>query len=451
MVVFGQGTRKAIAAIVLAFLIVGGALFGFILLGVGIPDSGKLHVVASFYPLAYFSSQIGGDRVNVYTLIPDNVEPHSFEPTPVDLLVVSKAEVLVFNGEGFEPWIQDFISAASNPSLIQVDTSKNVELLPSDAVKAPYEAATRLLITGPSSSLTASTLSDSSITIPFSSMVVNVTLADVPGGRGGHFKVSVSESADYRFFITRNSSFSIFDNGSEVTPELVLGPLTWYEQFAASGFYELDAGTTYTVSFFPSAINETRFVMYQAPLGQEVGPGHEHGIADPHFWIDPLAAKVQVDNILSAFIEADPGNSTYYQINAAGLNSRLDALNSDFMTGLANRTKSDIVATHEGFNYMATRYHFEAHGAIGISGDQPPTPQDMIRLTDLVNQLQLHYVFSEPVFSDGVIETIAEETDTQVLVLDGVHSRSGVHADMDYFEIMRANLESLMIGLEVAH
>ena len=47
MVRFGQGTRKVIAAIALAFLIVGGALFGFILLGVGIPDSGKLQVVAA--------------------------------------------------------------------------------------------------------------------------------------------------------------------------------------------------------------------------------------------------------------------------------------------------------------------------------------------------------------------------------------------------------------------
>jgi zinc transport system substrate-binding protein len=98
---------------------------------------------------------------------------------------------------------------------------------------------------------------------------------------------------------------------------------------------------------------------------------------------------------------------------------------------------------------MAARYHFEAYGAIGISGDQQPTPQDMIRLTNLVNNLQLHYVFSEPVFSDAVIETISRETGTQLLVLDGVHGRSGVHAGMDYFEIMRANLENLIIGLEV--
>ena len=444
----GQGTRKAIAAITLVVLILGGTVFGFILLGVASPNSNKMQIVASFYPLFYFSSQIGGDRVDVHTLIPDNVEPHSFEPTPVDLIMVSKAKILVYNGEGFEPWISSFISAVDNPSLIQVDTSKHVDLLPSDTVKVPFEAAIKMLTIGPSANLTAAILATSAPTIPFSSTVLNVTLADVPGGWGGFFNISVSESADYRFFVTQNISFSIhYSNGTMVTPELVFGPLTWYPEFAASKFFELGAGITYTVSFSPSTVSEVKFVAVKAPLDQ--GAEHVHGVADPHFWIDPITAKSQVDLILSAFMAADPVNATYYQDNAANLNSRLDQLNNDFVTGLANRTKNAVITTHEGFNYMAARYHFEAYGAIGISGDQQPTPQDLIRLTDLVDQLQLHYVFSEPVFSDAVITTISEETGTQVLVLDGVHGRSGVHAGMDYFEIMRANLENLIIGLEV--
>ena len=444
----GQETRKVIAAVILVVLIVGGAIFGFILLGVGSPNSNKMQVVASFYPLYYFSSQIGGDRVDVHTLIPDNVEPHSFEPTPVDLVMVSKAKIFVYNGEGFEPWISSFISASDNPSLIQVDTSKNIDLLPSDTVKVPFEAATKILTIGPNASLTATTLATSATTIPFSNSVLNVTLADVPGGWGGYFKISVSESADYRFFVIQNTSFSVhYSNGTSVTPELVFGPLTWYPEFAASKFFELGAGVTYTVSFSPSTINEVKFVAVQAPLDQ--GAEHVHGVVDPHFWIDPVTAKSQVNNILSAFITADPLNATYYQDNAANLNSRLDVLNNEFATGLANRTKNAIITTHEGFNYLAARYHFEAYGAIGISGDQQPTPQDMIRLANLVDQLQLHYVFSEPVFSDAVIETVAAETGTQVLVLDGVHGRSGVHAGMDYFEIMRANLENLIMGLEV--
>jgi zinc transport system substrate-binding protein len=156
MVEFSKGVRKAVATLILVALLVGGAVLGFVLLGVGSPTSDKMQVVASFYPLYYFSSQIGGERADVHSLIPDNVEPHSFEPTPVDLMIVSKARILVYNGEGFEPWMTNFISAANNPSLIRVDTSKSVELLPSDTVKVPYEAAAKMLTGGPNSSLAAS-------------------------------------------------------------------------------------------------------------------------------------------------------------------------------------------------------------------------------------------------------------------------------------------------------
>jgi hypothetical protein len=257
---FEQGTRKAIAAMILVALMLGGTIFGFILLGVTIPNSNKMQVVASFYPLYYFSSQIGGDRVDVHTLIPDNVEPHSFEPTPVDLMMVSKAKIIVYNGEGFEPWISSFISAVDNPSLIQVDTSKNIDLLPSDTIRVPFETATQMLTIGPSANLTANILATSATTIPFISTVLNVTLADVPGGWGGYFNISISESADYGFFITQNVSFSIhYSNGTLVTPELVFGPLTWYPEFAASKFLELGAGVTYTISFSPSTINEVKF------------------------------------------------------------------------------------------------------------------------------------------------------------------------------------------------
>ncbi len=125
----------------------------------------------------------------------------------------------------------------------------------------------------------------------------------------------------------------------------------------------------------------------------DTSQGIEVGTNDPHFWLDPLTAKMQVDNIAKAFIGADPENATYYQANAVDLKSRLDELDKDFRTGLESRTKNDIVTTHEGFNYLAKRYGFEAHAAIGISGDEQPSAQDMIRLTDLIIDLDMNYVF----------------------------------------------------------
>ena len=120
------------------------------------------------------------------------------------------------------------------------------------------------------------------------------------------------------------------------------------------------------------------------------------------------------------------------------------------MDGLAGRTKDAIITTHEGFNYLAERYGFEAHSATGISADSQPSAQDLAGLVDMVNTLGLHYVYSEPIYSDAVMGTVAAETGTTVLVLDGVHGRSGIHANMDYFQIMYANLEALRMGLEVS-
>ncbi len=304
-----SGFNRTVAAMLVVALIIGGSAAAFVLFVPQFENSGKLQVVASFYPLYFFSSEVGGERVEVHTLIPDNVEPHSWEPTPSDLIEVSEARIIVYNGQGFEPWIDSFLSAVDNPDLIQVDTSVGIP--------------------------------------PISSQDL------------------------------------------------------------------------------------------------------EHTGTDPHFWLDPLSAKIQVQNILAAFNQADPENASYYTNNADILMQRLDQLNHDYANGLANRTKNAIVTTHEGFNYMAKRYGFEAYAAVGISADQQPSPQDMARLTDLVNNLGLHYVFSEPVYLDAVMEMIADETGVKVLVLDGVHGRAGIHAHMDYFQIMYANLDNLKIGLEV--
>jgi zinc transport system substrate-binding protein len=184
--------------------------------------------------------------------------------------------------------------------------------------------------------------------------------------------------------------------------------------------------------------------------GSEAHPEeeHDHGGSDPHFWLDPLAAKVQVDNILEGFSKADPGNKGYYVSNAGSLKDRLDDLDHEFASGLENRTKDDIITTHEGFNHLAGRYGFHAHAAVGISGDEQPSVQDLSDLVKEIDDLGLGYVFVEPTFSDQYMEAISDETGATLLVLDGLHGRTGVHSGMDYFQIMRENLRNLRIGLE---
>ena len=94
------------------------------------PSSSKLKVLATFYPLYDFAQNVGGDKVDVSILVPETVDVHDFEPTPSSIATVASADVLIYNGAGLEPWIQEIISASGNTDLIKIDTSQGIQLLP---------------------------------------------------------------------------------------------------------------------------------------------------------------------------------------------------------------------------------------------------------------------------------------------------------------------------------
>ena len=280
-------------------------------------SDGRMRVMATFYPLYYFASEIGGNRTHVDSLIPFNSEPHSWEPAPSDIVRADKARVFVYNGAGIEPWVEKLLGALQNRNSMKVvDSSKGIPTLKGDA-----------------------------------------------------------------------------DN--------------------------------------PSAIN-------------------------PHFWVDPVLAKRQVDNILAGFEAADPPNAAYYAQRADELKTRLDALDTEFREGLRNRTKDTIVTTHEGFDYMAARYNFTADSVLGISPNQEPSAQKIVEIVNVVEDHGLDVVFGEPVYNDKFMRTIADEVshrtgrNVRVLILDGIHGRAGPHASMDYFQILQDNLKNLRIGLGAA-
>ncbi len=65
-----------------------------------------LNVVASIYPMQYFAERIGGDRVDVTTIVRPGVEAHSFELTAGDLLTIAEADVIAMNGLSLLPWLE---------------------------------------------------------------------------------------------------------------------------------------------------------------------------------------------------------------------------------------------------------------------------------------------------------------------------------------------------------
>jgi len=95
-------------------------------------EDGRTSVVATFYPLAYLAESIGGDRVSVRTMIPQNTEVHSWEPSTTDMVEADMADVVIYNGAGLEPWFEEeILPALDAEGKLIVDTTEGLDLISS--------------------------------------------------------------------------------------------------------------------------------------------------------------------------------------------------------------------------------------------------------------------------------------------------------------------------------
>jgi zinc/manganese transport system substrate-binding protein len=84
-----------------------------------------LNVVTSFSILENLVQEIGGDRVEIVNLVGRNADAHIYQPKPSDAVAISKAELVIVNGLGFEGWIS---------RLMDNNGYKNSRLVASDGV-----------------------------------------------------------------------------------------------------------------------------------------------------------------------------------------------------------------------------------------------------------------------------------------------------------------------------
>lgn len=70
-------------------------------------------VVASFSILGDLVQVVGGQRVQVTTLVGPDADAHSFEPKPADARAILKARLFVTNGLNFEPWADKLAKSAA--------------------------------------------------------------------------------------------------------------------------------------------------------------------------------------------------------------------------------------------------------------------------------------------------------------------------------------------------
>jgi len=98
----------------------------------------KLNIIVSIYPLKEFTEKIGGDKVEVTCLVPENMEPHDYEPKAKDFGELMKSNVFVYNGLGMETWVDKVNEVIKDKNVVIVDSSTGVEVRKEEEAVDPH-------------------------------------------------------------------------------------------------------------------------------------------------------------------------------------------------------------------------------------------------------------------------------------------------------------------------
>ncbi|RPJ11864.1 MAG: zinc ABC transporter substrate-binding protein, partial [Desulfobacteraceae bacterium] len=88
----------------------------------------KIPVAASIFPVADMVKQVGGDYVEVFSVIPPGASPHTYEPKPSVLKNISSAKIFFMIGAGLEYWNEKFFKSAGGGTL-RIVLSDGVDLI----------------------------------------------------------------------------------------------------------------------------------------------------------------------------------------------------------------------------------------------------------------------------------------------------------------------------------
>ena len=98
-------------------------------------DDGKLQIVTTLFPYYDFARAIAQDRADVTLLLSPGREAHSFEPTPLDAVTISKADVFLYNGGEGEYWVESMLDAAGEHIAVAARMMDYVDALDEEYVE----------------------------------------------------------------------------------------------------------------------------------------------------------------------------------------------------------------------------------------------------------------------------------------------------------------------------
>ena len=366
-------------------------------------DGTSVSIVTTTNIMADWVSNVGGDSVDVFSLVPVGADPHTFQPGAKDVARVARADLVLSVGLSLEgAWLKDLLENAAR------DTSAIVEM---GEIVEPIEFA-------------EGHAGEVELLEEISHVVHEVEEGEISPEEGiGELKELLAEGEEEEGD----------HEGEEELLEMVLEIIGKVEDG------QMDAG---------DAIEAIEGLTAE---GEDEHMDHGHGLEDPHFWFDPLRVKLVVSDIAARLSVLDPDRGDTYGANASAYNAKLDELHSwtEEQVGSVPEDNRMLVTSHDSFGYFANLYGFEVVGVV-LSGttDVEPSAGDLADLVHEVKEYNVPAVFGETIVSERLATAVASESGAKLVRLySGSLGPDGSGA-ATYIELVRTNVGRIVQALK---
>ena len=120
-------------------------------------------------------------------------------------------------------------------------------------------------------------------------------------------------------------------------------------------------------------------------------------------------------------------------------------LDKNLAEQLSNCDIASVIVSHEAFGHMAERYGFNQIGLAGLAPNFESSPSRLTRAIKTISDLGISHILQEPIVSDELIKTLAEETGAEISTLHPLESLSinDLKSGETYLSVMKSNGNAL--------
>ena len=391
-------------------------------------DKPPIEVVTTSNIVADWVANVGGDGVEVFSLLPVGGDPHTFQPGARDVARITDADVVLSIGLGMEGgWLHDLLeNAAADPESI-VETGEIVDPIEfaeghADEVEL-LEEISHVVHEVEEGEI------DAKAGLEEIKEVLEAMEHHEEEEEDDHHEGEEEEKKDE----DHEGEEEEHHEGEEELPVVVMEIIEQVEhgELKAEDAIEAIEGLT--------------------EEGEDEHADHGHGLEDPHYWFDPVRVKLVVNDIAARLSVLDPDRGDMFRANAEAYNAKLDELHTwtEEQVRAVPEENRLLVTSHDSFGYFANLYGFEVIGVVlSITTDVEPSAGDLADLVEEVKEEGVPVVFGETTVSERLASAVAKESGAELVRLySGSLGPKGSGAET-YIGMIRTNVERIVEGLK---